>query len=324
MSRVRVFLREHSGPLLLGALALVVLGVLIFMLLVMAGLREQLHQQGMDSAAQQQTITNLSSGLTTTEKQLEEHGIKPSAPPPSNLVVGPPGPAGAAGPGPSDAQVQAAVDVYLAAHPPAAGASASDTQVLDAVTVYLVAHPPAPGQNATAAQISTAVAAYMAANPAPSGPAGAAGPSGPAGNPGQDGSQGPVGPVGPPGQSGAPGSPGPNCPSGYSLQPEVINGHNALVCEQAPSPSTSSSPSASSTPTTTAAAGANPAAETLHTTQAPDSTPASPQPTASATTTAAKPASSPAAPASPLPRAVLLLAVPLLRRDDYYVTLGDA
>lgn len=314
MSRLREALRTHAGPILLGALVLLVLGVMIFLVVVMAGLRQQLHQQSMDSTAQQQTISNLSDGLATTERQLEAHGIKPSAPSPSQLVVGPAGPAGAAGPGPSDAQVQAAVDVYLAAHPPAAGASASDTQVLDAVTVYLVAHPPAPGQNATAAQISTAVAAYMAANPAPSGPAGATGAAGAQGEqgvPGVAGSTGPTGPAGQPGQNGAPGSP----PAGWSYTDPSGVQYTCTPDSATPAPNYSCAPvTPSSSPTgTTSSPPASGAAQALGNgplTVHAASAPIAPAP---ACPTGSQPAQSPRS------RLLLLALVPLLRREDTYI-----
>ena len=72
------------------------------------------------------------------------------------------------GPGPTPEQIQAAVDVYLSAHPPAPGESATDAQVAQAVTSYLIAHPPAPGlpgDDATPEQIASAVTDYLTANP---------------------------------------------------------------------------------------------------------------------------------------------------------------
>lgn len=124
-------------------------------------------------------------------------------------ATGPAGPSGERGPGPTEAQVRAAVSAYL------------------------TANPPAPGRAPTAAEISGAVAAYLAANPPPAGPPGVAGENGQPGQPGQEGAKGepgraptdeevaaavaaylaanppPAGPAGPP---------GPVCPPGETPQ----------------------------------------------------------------------------------------------------------
>lgn len=164
-------MRARWWPLALGALSAAVLAVLVWMLLRLGTASSELEALRSRSSVQDATISQLSGGLSTTEAQLRAHGVTPSAPPPAQIVQGVAGPAGAQGPGPSDGQVRAAVDAYLAAHPPAPGAGASDTQVLDAVTVYLVAHPPAPGPPPSDDQVAAAVAAYMAAHPPPAGPA---------------------------------------------------------------------------------------------------------------------------------------------------------
>lgn len=84
------------------------------------------------------------------------------------------GPQGDDGPGPTDDQVQVAVDDYLQANPPANGQNATDAQVSTAVAAYLMVHPPAdgepgepgdPGQDATDAQVASAVATYLMAHP---------------------------------------------------------------------------------------------------------------------------------------------------------------
>src|SRR5581483_6556741 len=93
--------------LAVGFILLVAVAVLAFR--VQGGRNDSLAQT---VSAQQSTIDRVGSALGTVEDQLKAHGISPSAPPPAQLITGPPGP------GPSDAQVQAAVDVYLAAHPP--------------------------------------------------------------------------------------------------------------------------------------------------------------------------------------------------------------
>lgn len=53
------------------------------------------------------------------------------------------------------------------------------------------------------------------------------GPRGPAGADGVDGQNGAVGPVGPQGDQGPA---GPSCPSGYTLEPDKIQGREVLVC----------------------------------------------------------------------------------------------
>lgn len=219
-----------------------VVAVLLIALYVVWGF-QRLQSQ---NASRDRAITALSGSLATTEQQLKAHGISPSAAPPAQVIQGA---TGAQGPGPSDAQVQAAVDEYLAVHPPSGTVPAA--QVEADVTSYLALHPPAPGANASEAQVAAAVAAYMGVHPVPSGPAGSPGASGAAGGQGPVGPAGPQGDQGPAGAQGAQGgqgAPGPACPSGYSQQPEVVNGHNALVCEQDAPPSPTPTPSDTSTP----------------------------------------------------------------------------
>lgn len=230
----------HASMALLTLLAAL---LLVWMVTRLGAASDQLDTQRRQLGAQDTAIGQLAAGLGTTEQQLKEHGISPSAPPPASIIAQA-GPAGPQGPGPSDAQVQAAVDVYLGQHPPT---GTVPTPAIDAaVTVYLTQHPPAPGPPPSDAQVAAAVATYMAANPAPSGP------PGPQGQPGvgQTGPAGPQGPVGPAGPQGQAGDPGPACPSGYQLTTETMpSGRTALVCEQPPSPSPSASPSGSpSTP----------------------------------------------------------------------------
>ena len=243
MLRVRTFVGDHGGPVLLAAAALLVTGVIVFMLLVLMGLREQLHAQSVADAAQQQstatTISNLSAGLSTTEQQLKSHGITPAAPPPAQLMAGPPGPAGATGPGPSDAQVQASVDTYLVEHPPAG--TVPESSIVDAVDAYLVVNPPAPGATGpgpTQQQIASAVATYMSANPAPAGP------------PGAQGQVGPAGPQGVAGASGSPGAPGPD-PAGWTWTDPAGITYNCVEDSQTPAPHYTCTQSTVPTPTPT-------------------------------------------------------------------------
>lgn len=73
------------------------------------------------------------------------------------------GPAGPAGPAPTDRQVQNAVDAYMATH-----TIVEPKAILAAVADYIAAHPPKNGKDAdpvTGEQILAAVATYLAANP---------------------------------------------------------------------------------------------------------------------------------------------------------------
>lgn len=180
-------------------------------------------------AAQRQQIADLSSGLATTEAQLEQHGITPAAPPPAQIVTGATGPTGPQGPGPSDAQVQTAVDVYLAAHPPTGNVSTDALTTV--VAAYLVQHPPAPGPPPSDTQVSNAVATYMAAHPAPSGPAGPTGSAGPQGDTGQTGAQGPQGPQGVQGPQGDTGPTGP-APGGWTWTDQLGTTYNCTQDSQ--------------------------------------------------------------------------------------------
>lgn len=208
-----------------------------------------LRSQGQAIETQGREITGLSGGLSTAEGQLVSHSVSPIPKAPSVIIseaagaAGPAGSPGAQGPGPSDAQVAAAVGVYLQAHPVP---GVSSQQVAAAVAAYLSASPapsgPA-GPGPSDQQIADAVASYMAANPAPSGPAG------PQGSPGADGSPGP---------SGAPGRPPAGWtwtdPSGvqYACAEDDQTPAPYYTCTSVPSPTpsaSSASPSASSSPT---------------------------------------------------------------------------
>lgn len=130
---------------------------------------------------------------------------------------GPTGPEGQPGPGPSVDQIQAAVAVYLLAHPPPAGRAPTPAEVAAAVASFLTANPPAPGRAPTAEEIASAVATYFDRNPPPAGEPGRNGRDGEPGraptaaeiraavdqylaeNPPPSGEQGPEGPAGPPG-----------------------------------------------------------------------------------------------------------------------------
>lgn len=207
--------------------------LMAFLILKLGRASDQIGSLNQADAARDRAIAALADAEASARAQIKSLGGTPGVPPPQVIISGA---AGAQGPGPSDAQVQAAVDLYLLAHPPSPLVPAALVEA--DVTAYLALHPPAPSD----AQVATAVAAFMAAHPAPNGQPGSPGPQG---SPGV-GETGPAGPAGAQGPAGEQGPPGPACPSGYSQQPETINGHQALVCEQVTaSPSASASPSPS-------------------------------------------------------------------------------
>lgn len=244
-------------------LAVAALVVVLVMLSKLGMASRQLTDLRSQQTQQSKAVSLLSSNLADAQAQLKAHGITPTQPPPAQIIAqagpqGPQGIPGATGPGPSDAQVQAAVAAYLTAHP-IAGQPPTDAQVAAVVAVYMTQHPPAAGPAGPAgpagavgaqgpppsdAQIAAAVAAWEQTHPAPSGPPGPSGPSGPPGpsGVGETGPQGPQGEPGSPGPAGPAGSPGPACPSGYQPTQETINDHDAVVCEQPPPSTPSSSP----------------------------------------------------------------------------------
>lgn len=221
MGYVPGVLRSHGWRIAMGAVCLAGLLVVLFMLFELGVASDHLDNLRKQFDAQNAQITALSGGLATTEQQLKSHGIAPSAAPPAQILQGAVGPQG---PGPSDAQVEAAVATYLAQHPPAANASTA--QVEDAVSAYLSVHPPAPGPGPSQEQIASAVSAYLIANPPPSGPAG---PTGAAGSAGATGPAGPQGPVGPQGASGPP-------PAGWTWTDPAGFTYNCVEDNQSPSP----------------------------------------------------------------------------------------
>jgi hypothetical protein len=254
-------LRKHwfQGVELLLALAA---GILLWFLISRISMASsQLDGLRTQQTVQAKTISDLGAALGTAEQQLTQHGIKPLAPPPQQIIQQ--GSIGPQGPGPSDAQVLAAVTAYLTVHPLPAAPPPSSAQIADAVAMYLRTNPVLPGRDGTpgagpsSAQVAEAVAAYLAANPPAAGPSGPPGQAGPSGAPGasgadgkdgKDGAVGTQGPAGKDGPNGAAGPAGPACPSGYTQTPETINGHQAVVCEQAASPSPSPSGPASPSP----------------------------------------------------------------------------
>lgn len=72
---------------------------------------------------------------------------------------------GPEGPGPTEAQIQAAVALELTKNPPADGRTPTAAEVTAIVVQVLSANPPAPGRTPTTAEIADAVQIWFAANP---------------------------------------------------------------------------------------------------------------------------------------------------------------
>lgn len=169
------------------------IAVVLISLAFAAVLAVLVHEVGAmrhESEVQSQQLDALEQALGDEQSNVEDLGGEPVAPPPEELLADPeyspsPGPSGPAGPGPSDAQVYAAVAAYLADNPVTAEGPSS-AEIAAAVANYLVDYPPGP----TPEQVATAVAAYLTEHP----PA--------AGSDGADGSPGPAGPPGPQGEAG--------------------------------------------------------------------------------------------------------------------------
>ncbi|NUQ95207.1 MAG: collagen-like protein [Streptomyces sp.] len=127
--------------------------------------------------AQATVISQLASGLDTTRKQLQRHGLTPSAPAASSIVRGVQGVPGVPGPaGPSGAPGKAAPTIT-----PSPGPSGP------------------PGRNGSNGSPGRAGASGAPGSPGPASTvAGPAGPSGAPGRDGKDGAQGPKGDTGPP------------------------------------------------------------------------------------------------------------------------------
>jgi hypothetical protein len=194
---------------------------------------------------QAKVIADLVSIGNGAQAQLKQNGLQPSQPAPSQVIgqAGPPGPAGAIGPGPSDTQVAAAVAAYLAQHP-IAGQPPTTDQIAAVVGVYLAQHPAPPGSPGPAgagpsdAQIAAAVAVWEQGHPtvAPSGPPGPSGvgATGPQGPPGPSG-VGATGPAGPQGSQGPPGASGQD-PSGWTYVDALGITHTCSPTTGTPSP----------------------------------------------------------------------------------------
>lgn len=181
--------RRTPRTALAGLALWTVLGVLLltaafvaFALQTVESTNHRLQQQQADQAttiSQQGTvISRLATGLDTTRKQLQQHGVTPRAPAASSIVRGVQGVPGIPGPvGPSGSP-------GIAGSPGPSGA------------------PGQPGRNGSNGSPGPAGASGAPGSPGPAstvaGPAGPSGPPGPAGKDGTDGKDGAQGPAGPP------------------------------------------------------------------------------------------------------------------------------
>lgn len=142
-------------------------------------------------------VRALSTAVDNQREQVKDSGQTPLVPPASEIRENPeraiPGPAGPAGPGPSDADVRAAVEDYFRRNPVAPGRPPTPAEIAAAVINYLRANPPAAGPigpGPTGPQIATAVASYLTTNPPPAGPKGDTGTAGTKGDTGAQGEPG--------------------------------------------------------------------------------------------------------------------------------------
>jgi hypothetical protein len=165
---------------------------------------------GNDAAKQSQVLADQVKALGATPI------VQPAQPAPSGPTVIQTVPI--PGPGPTQAQIDAAVAAYIAAHPPAAGKNATPAMIATAVAEYLTANPPTPGRPPTVQEIATAAANWFTSHASEfQGPPGkaatdaqavaaidaycsahakCAGPPGATGAKGDSGPQGPQGPQG--------------------------------------------------------------------------------------------------------------------------------
>lgn len=143
-------------------LALLFVGGCIYVVISLVTLRESLDSERRSQAADSAAITQLSSALTTTRTQLQQHGVTPKAPPPTEIIQGLPGAQGPAG-----------QSIVGPEGPPGKDA---------------------PTPNPTA--IASLAASMVHPSPGPAGPAGPAGQPGANSNvPGPQGPQGQTGPA---------------------------------------------------------------------------------------------------------------------------------
>lgn len=171
------------------ATGVIVLGILIALLyLGYRGQQAEIHAKSAQVNAAVGAATSANASLSAAGLPTVPVPTSAAAPTATVTVSGPQGDQGSAGPGPSTAQVSAAVAAYCESHACSTPPSSSD--VASAVAAYCAAHNAcqgatgstgpqgAAGQNATTDQIAAAVQNYCAANNSCQGPTGAQGPPG--------------------------------------------------------------------------------------------------------------------------------------------------
>jgi hypothetical protein len=203
---MRLFPKEPRATNRMVAIAWVIVALLAVLILTwlvvtVVSQSDQIHEQQVTNAAQDQA-------LAEANRRLTQAGEQPVTTPPA----GPPGAVGERGPGPSDAQVAAAVASYCQVSRSCGGKLPTAQQVAAAVSSYCrggacVGHagpagrpgvagaagaPGSPGETGpapTTAEIAAAVTAYCSGGrcTGPTGPAGSTGSTGPAGPAGRDG-----------------------------------------------------------------------------------------------------------------------------------------
>ena len=288
--------------------AVALAGLVVFLIVVVLHASTQIAGLTAGKATQDAQIQGLAGAVDSARAQIKGLGATPVVPAPSEILktISVPGPAGPAGP----AGVGATGPAGAAGSPGSPGAA---------------------GVSVT----GPAGASGAAGNVGPSGPAGPQGEPGVPGSPGTPGapgSPGAIGPSGPAGQDGAPGSP----PAGWSWTDPSGNTYECAEDDGTPAPhytcTLQASPSPTGMPSTAPASpGDNAAADPLH--AAPNQAPrtSAKQSTQSTAPTAALTTQSPSAPLSAAPatpptpstRGLILLGLPLLRRDDYFIIIGD-
>jgi hypothetical protein len=142
-------------------LVLLVVGVAVVALRTAEQANRQLQQE---KASEATAIGQLSSALQTTQNQLKQHGVTPSAPPPSQIIQGVPGATGPAG-----------QSIIGPQGPPGKDGVSPDPNAIASAAAKLM-HP-SPGPQGPAGP-----AGQPGANstvPGPQGPAGEQGPTGP-------------------------------------------------------------------------------------------------------------------------------------------------
>jgi hypothetical protein len=247
------WLRQHSRPWMLYGLGGVVLALILVLSVVYTS-----HSNGTQDA-----LDTANAGITAVKSQaaplagqvqsvcdqggvaataLNNAGACTQASKVQSVVEepGPSGPSGPAGPGPSQDEINAAVNAYFGVHPLPPGQLPPVSEVAGLVAQYLQANPPAAGQNATPGMVSDAVSSYCAANNGCAGPAGATGPGATDAQVQQQvatycaAHDNCAGPAGTNGTNGSNGAPGPACPSGYAPESAIVtiptsNPNNPLV-----------------------------------------------------------------------------------------------